>query len=356
MLKKIKDFFPISSGAKRDMFLIFSFLLFLNVFAWGGIFFASKKYPILLGLAVVAYGFGLRHAVDADHIATIDNTTRKLMRDGKKPVGVGLFFSLGHSTVVILLSVLVAFSAKFVSENLPAFKVTGAIIGTSISCLFLLAIGIINLIAFLEIFSTWRTVVKHTGEELDTHFVVQIENPGGILTKILAPVLRAVDASYKMYFVGFLFGLGFDTASEIGLLSISALGASSNIPVAYVLLIPFVFMAGMTLVDTLDGILMLRAYGWAYVMPIRKLYYNMNITLVSVITALFIGGVEGVQLISQKLALNSSVFAIINRISLDNMGFFIILIFAFCWIVSIAMYKFQGYENLDFTVSPNGRA
>lgn len=259
-------------------------LLIFNGGVWLLIFLSAQFYPLFLGLAVLSYGFGFRHAVDADHIAAIDNVTRKLIHEGQKPVAVGFFFSLGHSTVVIILSALVAISASFINQNLPKFSTIGSLIGTSFSSLFLLTIGVINLIAVIEIISTrHQTQVLSFGNK-------------GILTRILKPLLKTVRVSWQMYFIGFLFGLGFDTATEIALLSISAASAMQGIPVLTILLLPLAFTASMTLIDTLDGILMLKVYGWAYIEPARKFYYNLIITLISAVTALLIGGIQALQI------------------------------------------------------------
>ncbi len=330
---------------KKRLFLIFAFLLGSNLLVWIFILLASKTSPVILGLASLAYGFGLRHAVDADHIAAIDNTTRKLMQDGKKPVAVGLFFSLGHSTIVIMLSALVALSASFVNQNLPAFKETGSLIGTGISSFFLLLIGIINLVVFIDIVKMWRKVVD--GGTYDDVTLVDHLHNRGLLARIFKPVLKTVQNSWNMYLVGFLFGLGFDTASEVGLLSVSAISGAKGMPIWDIILLPLAFTAGMALIDSLDGILMLGAYGWAYVKPIRKLYYNMNITFISVVIALFIGSVEGLQLISEKTRMSGWFIDLVNRLNFENLGYFIIASFFISWIASIAIYKLRRYDLLE---------
>lgn len=298
---------------------------------------------MFFGLLVLSYGLGLRHAVDADHIAVIDNTMRKFIHEGKRPVTIGLFFSLGHASVVILLSLLVAFSASFVQHNLPQVQKTGEIIGAMVSAFFLLAVGLINLISFVDIIKTWEKVVKSNHKEKLIHTHIDIK---GIMVQILRPVLKTVHESWHMYVVGFLFGLGFDTASEVGLLSISAASAARGMPVMYILLLPIAFTAGMALVDTFDGILMLGAYGWAYVNPIRKLYYNMNITFISVIIAFFIGGIEALKLLISEFNWKGSIFDFISGIEFGNFGYVIIVAFLLSWIVSIAIYKYKGYDRL----------
>lgn len=337
-----------SPELKKRLLAIFIILAIFTCAVWGYAFIVAQKFPVMLGLVILAYGLGLRHAVDADHIAAIDNTTRKLMQEGKKPVAVGFFFSLGHSTIVILLSFLVAISASFVKHTLPALQNAGGIIGTSISGFFLIMIGIINLIVLLDIYGMWRKVIKKKGTyknlPIDDHLAKR-----GVTVRILKPFLQSVTHSWNMYIVGFLFGLGFDTASEVGLLSISAASGASGMPFGNIVLLPFAFTAGMCLIDTLDGILMLGAYGWAYIKPIRKLYYNMNITFISVFVALFIGGIEALQVIFSQLKLSGGFYDLINNVDFGKLGYFIIVIFILSWLFSIGIYKFKKYDLLDET-------
>ena len=343
LLKHIHSLWNKSSGKVRQRIVVlFTIVLLVTISVWvGGIFF-SQKHPLLFGLIAIAYGLGLRHAVDADHIAAIDNTTRKLMTDGKKPVAVGLFFSLGHSTIVFILSILVASLSLFIKHLLPSLQSTGFAIGTSVSSFFLLLIGFINLIAFLDILRIFKTVTKNG--KYKKNFTVDYFQVGGLLTRIFKPFLRMVTTSWHMYFVGFLFGLGFDTASEVGLLSISAASSTTGISFGEILLLPLAFTAGMALIDTLDGVLMLGAYGWAYVEPVRKLYYNLNITLVSVIIALFIGGVEAMQLLSSAFKFNNKFFQLINAIDLAKLGYITIFIFIVSWMISFLIYKIRRYD------------
>ncbi len=231
------------------------------------------------GLILLAFGLVLRHAVDADHIAAIDNTTRKLTAEGQKPLFVGFFFALGHSAVVILLSAAIAMSSSL-AQSLPLLKETGSIIGLSISSVFLILVGLINLSALKDI---------------------KGGAPNGFMSKLLKPLSKIVTESSQMFYIGFLFGLGFDTATEIGLLSISAATAISGIPFWEIMLLPLAFTVGMTVIDTLDGILMHRAYNWAYINPTRKLYYNLGITLLSAGVALSIGIKELLEVINRVL-------------------------------------------------------
>ena len=334
---------------RRRIIAIYSFLICLNIFVWVALFLEARRYPVLLGLATVAYGFGLRHAVDPDHIAAIDNTTRKLMQDGKRPVGVGFFFSFGHSTVVFVLSILVAVSASLVKQHLTDWKSVGGQIGTWVSGGFLMLIAIINLVVLVDIFKTWRIVVRggtYNQDTLDDYL-----NNRGLLARIFKPLLLVVRESWNMYIIGLLFGLGFDTASEVGLLGMSATASQGGMPIWYILVLPLLFVAGMSLIDTTDGILMLGAYGWAYVRPVRKLYYNMNITLISVIVALFIGGLELLQVISQERNFTGGVWDWANNIPFNALGFYIIGIFAVSWIISMAVYKLRKIDLLDAALS-----
>ena len=341
---------------RRRLVGIYALLIGFNAVVWGALLVASARYALLSGLAPVAYGFGLRHAVDPDHIAAIDNTTRKLMRDGKRPVAVGFFFSLGHSTVVFALSVLIALSAAFVKANLPHMRSVGAAIGTAISGSFLLLIAAINIIALVDIYRTWRTVTR--GGDHDEATLEACLSNRGVLVRVFRPMLNVVTNSWNMYVVGLLFGLGFDTASEVGILGMSATAGAGGMPVWFILLLPLLFVAGMSLVDTTDGIAMLAAYGWAYVRPVRKLYYNMNITLISVLVALFIGSIEVLQVIGSETGATGSVFSWANGIPFADMGYYIIGIFTVSWLVSVAVYRLRGFERLDdalATVHTSGR-
>ena len=342
-------------GTRRRVLALYGGLIGFNVLMWGLALLASLQYPLILGIAAIAYGFGLRHAVDPDHIAAIDNTTRKLMHEGKRPVATGFFFSLGHSTVVILLSVALAFATSYVKTNLPQFRATGSIIGTSISAVFLLVIGTINLVVMVDVYRQFRRV--RAGEDYDDKSLDDYLSNRGLLARMFRPALRLVDTSWKMYPVGVLFGLGFDTASEVGLLAITAgFGASGQIPAFYIILFPLLFAAGMSLVDTTDGVLMLGAYGWAFVKPIRKLYYNLNITAVSVLVAMVIGAIEALQVIGAQTGGihasargqvgNGPFWGFINTLDISKLGYVIIGIFVLSWLASTVYYKVRGLDAI----------
>lgn len=322
--------------------LLFLFLIIVTVLT---VYF-SKLYPILLGLVFLSFGLGLRHAVDADHIAAIDNTTRKFMHERKNPVFVGFFFSLGHSTIVILLSLLLIFSTKFVQANIPYLQQIGALLGTFVSSFFLLLIGVINLFIFLEIFHSFVHVVK-TKSPLFAHAHTYVHT-SGLFMRIFTPLTKAIAKDWHMYFLGFLFGLGFDTASEIALLTLSAT-ALDKLSIFAIVLLPLSFTAGMAFIDSLDGVLMIGAYGWAFIKPIRKLYYNLTITCISVFIALFIGSVEALQLFGQLFKIKNGLFSAIYAMSISNLGFFIIAVFLLSWVISLLLYKIKKYDQLPIS-------
>ena len=282
---------------------------------WVWALIAFRDFPLLLGAALLAYSFGLRHAVDADHIAAIDTVTRKLMQEGKQPVAVGLFFSLGHSTIVVLASVAVAATAAAFKDQLEALQTIGGFVGTLVSASFLLAIALINIIILAGIYRTFRRL-KAGGRYIDEDLNMLLAQRG-LLARIFRPLFRIVSQSWHMYPLGFLFGLGFDTATEVGLLGISAAEASKGLSAWSILAFPALFTVGMSLIDTTDSILMLGAYGWAFVKPIRKLYYNMTTTFVSVVVALAVGGIEALRLIGDKLSLDGPFWTMIGSLN-DN--------------------------------------
>jgi high-affinity nickel-transport protein len=337
--------FDDSPGETRSKIAaIYALLIAANAGAWALAFVAFAGRPLLLGTALLAYTFGLRHAVDADHIAAIDNVTRTLMQAGKKPVSVGFFFSLGHSSIVIALSAAIAFAATVVHASMPGLESIGGVIGTSISALFLYAIAAINLVVLIEVYRTFRRVRQ--GEAYTDTAAV---NGGGLLCRFFAPLMRLIGSSWQMFPLGVLFGLGFDTATEVGILGIAALEAGKGLPVYAIMVFPLLFTAGMCLLDTTDGVLMLGCYGWAFVKPIRKLYYNLNVTLVSVLVAALVGTVEALSIIGPQLGYKGAVWNAVAQTS-DNFGVVgigIIGIFVLSWAVSTAVYKIRRYDELE---------
>ena len=341
-----------SRGVRNRVLGIYVFLVAFNLLAWIFALIAFANSPALLLLAVTAYTFGLRHAFDADHISAIDNVTRKLMQEGKRPVGVGFFFSLGHSTIVVAMTVLIALAAVAV-QNFDNLKAIGGLIGTTVSSLFLFLIAAINIVILIDIFKTFHAV-RH-GEEYNDSSLDETLNQRGLMGRFFRPLLRMTDQSWKMYPVGLLFGLGFDTATEVGLLGIAATTAGKGIPVISILIFPMLFTAGMSLMDTTDSILMLGAYGWAFVKPIRKLYYNLNITLISVIVALVIGSIEALSIVADQLNLSGGFWDVLGNLS-DNFGLIgvvIVLLFIASWIISTIVYKVKRYDDLEVKMASN---
>jgi nickel/cobalt transporter (NiCoT) family protein len=325
---------------------VYGILLAFNCGAWIWAGVAFHSYPVLLGTAVLAYSFGLRHAVDADHIAAIDNVTRKLMQEGKRPVAVGFLFSLGHSTVVVLGSAAIAGAALTLQHRIDAFRNIAGLIGTLISASFLFAIAIVNLIVLRSVYRTFVRVRRgepYVAEDLDLLLAGR-----GFLARVFRPMFRMINRSWHMYPLGVLFGLGFDTATEIGVLGISATEASDGLSFWAILVFPVLFAAGMSLVDTTDNILMLGAYGWAFVKPIRKLYYNVTITCVSVTVALVVGGIEALGLLAGHFHFKGRFWDGVGMLN-DNfgtLGYFIVALFVMSWIVSIVVYKWRGFDDL----------
>jgi len=337
----------ISSGVKGRIVSLYALLIGFNAGAWIWALMAFHNHPILLGTAFLAYTFGLRHAVDADHIAAIDNVTRKLMQQGKRPVGVGFFFSLGHSTIVFGLSAVIALTSAAIKNRFDSLESIGGMIGTSISAFFLLAIAVANLIVLVSVYRTFQHV-KRGGQFVDEDLNLILAKRG-FFGRIFRSLFRLIEHGWQMYPVGFLFGLGFDTATEVGLLGISAAEATKGLSLWSILVFPTLFTAGMALIDSTDGILMLGAYGWAFVKPIRKLYYNMTITLVSVLVALLIGGIEVLTLIGDHFKIQGAVWDMIG--SLNNnfgfIGFVIIGVFVVSWTVSIIIYRINRYDEIE---------
>lgn len=327
--------------------ITYAALITANVAAWACTLVAFIDRPILLGTAFLAYMFGLRHAFDADHIAAIDNVVRKLMRDGKAPYSVGFFFSLGHSTIVAIASVAIAVTAAGVQGKLDAYHNIGGVIGTTASAVFLLIIGISNLVILK---SVWLVFARaRRGETIIDEDLDVLLAGRGLLTRIFRPLFGVVSRSWHMYLIGFLFGLGFDTATEIGVLGISATQAVQGVSFWTILIFPALFAAGMSFMDTTDSVLMTRAYGWAFVNPIRKLWYNLTITATSVVVAIFIGGLEALGLIGDKLGLKGGFWTVVSGLngSLANVGFAVFGIFIAIWVVSALVYRARKFDHLQ---------
>ncbi len=332
---------------------MFGFILFLHVAAallmWKattGNYKLSDGSLFGWGTAALAYTLGMRHAFDADHISAIDNTTRKLMSEGKRPLAVGFFFSLGHSSVVFMLAVLLNFGIKALGSQLKDNKsslhhYTG-LIGTTISGTFLMLIAILNLVILVSIIGVFTQMRKGTynEEELEKHL-----NSRGLLMRFFGPIARRIDASWKMYPLGILFGLGFDTATEIGLLVLAGSSVIAGLPWWAIISLPLFFAGGMSLLDTIDGSFMNFAYGWAFSKPVRKVYYNIVITGLSVAVAFFIGGLEISQVFAQQLNLTGGFWDYARAFDLNSAGFIIVGGFAGVWAVALLLWKYGKIEE-----------
>ena len=308
-------------------------------------FVIGESSVLLAGLGIAAYAFGLRHGVDADHIVAIDNTTRKLMHEDKRPLTVGTWFSLGHSTVVFLLVVGLILTTRVIAEQIPALKSTGAVIGLTVSGVFLILIGLVNALIVLGIYRVFVELKRGHGQaspaELD-----EMLNKRGFLNRLFHSLFRMIREPWQIYPVGVLFGLGFDTATEIALITISVgVGLSSAIPIWMVLILPFMFTCGMVLVDTTDGITMRMAYGWAFLNPMRKVYYNLTVTLLSVLVAFGIGGIEILHLFAVQLGLSGPFWGWLDNLDFEYLGFGIIGMFVVAWLVSVLYWKYKGYDK-----------
>jgi nickel/cobalt transporter (NiCoT) family protein len=348
MTRLVKALFGDEQGQMRQKISgLYALLVAFNIAAWAWAFIAFHHYPLLMGTSLLAYSFGLRHAVDADHIAAIDNVTRKLMQAGKRPISVGLMFSLGHSTIVVLASAAIAATAMALQHRMDGFKEIGGLVGTLVSTLFLFAIAWMNLLILRSVLRAFRRVQR--GEPyVDEDFDMLLADLG-FLSRLFRPLFGLITKSWHMYLLGFLFGLGFDTATEIGVLGISAASAAQGMPIWSILVFPMLFTAGMTLIDTTDSILMLGAYGWAFVKPIRKLYYNITITTISVVVALLVASIEGLGLVADRLHPGGAFWQGVGSLN-DNfglIGYVIIGVFLVSWFVSAAVYKWKRFEDIE---------
>jgi len=330
------------------------FIVALHVVGWGILMLvvAPRQYHVGsagvfgIGLGITAYTLGMRHAFDADHIAAIDNTTRKLMADGQRPLSVGFWFSLGHSSVVFglcfLLGIGVRALAGEVADDRSALQQTTGLIGTTVSGVFLYLIGIINLVILLGIIKVFRQMRQGTYDEAALEDQL---NNRGLLNRILAGATRAVRRPWQMYPIGLLFGLGFDTATEVSLLVLAGGVAVFNLPWYAILTLPVLFAAGMSLLDTIDGCFMNFAYGWAFAKPVRKVYYNITITGLSVAVALIIGTIELVSIIADQLEITTGPLAAIAGLDLNNVGYVIVGLFVLTWVVALVVWRLARIED-----------
>lgn len=344
---------------RPTLFGIVATVVTLHVVGWG-LFLHYSSQPQYHGLAdgkgglvyagagALAYSFGLRHAFDADHISAIDDSTRLMLAMKKKPLAVGLFFSLGHSTIVLALSVFIAFAARKAVEFQHSFAETGGIIGASVSAFFLYLVGILNLVILVGILKVWRQA--KSGQFSHEH-LTELLNERGLLRRVFRGLFKnGFNRAWQLYPVGVLFGLGFDTATEVALLGISATVAvgtvGGTLPPLAIIALPLIFAAGMSLMDSLDGIFMTKAYSWAFTSPLRKIYYNITTTGLSIFVALVIGTIELVQVLSEKTDIeNLPVFGSIAAIDLGSMGYWIVGSFIGAWVVSVLIWRLGRYEQ-----------
>jgi nickel/cobalt transporter (NiCoT) family protein len=304
----------------------------LHLLGWGLFAYYVRSNPALVGLGTLAYTFGLRHAFDADHIAAIDNTTRKFLQDGRKPLGVGFFFSLGHSTVVFGLAGGLAVATAAVKAKIPTLQHWGGWIGTGVSGSFLLAIGVLNLLVLVDVLRIFGDMRRGGLDE--ERLEARLLDRGLMSRGVLKRLGDRIRKSWQMYPLGVLFGLGFDTATEVGLLALSAGAAGRHMPFLAVLALPLLFAAGMSLLDTADGAFMAHAYGWAFASPVRKVYYNITVTALSVTVALGIGGAELLQLVARAAWLD-----------VNTLGYAIVGLFVLTWAASALVWKTQRIEQ-----------
>jgi high-affinity nickel-transport protein len=328
-------------------------VLLLHVVGWGVLIgivapqhLAAGSQVFGVGLGVTAYTLGLRHAFDADHIAAIDNTTRKLMADGRRPVSVGFWFSLGHSSVVFGLCVLLALGVRAlagqVENDTSGLQQTTGLIGTLVSGVFLMIIGVLNLVVLRQIFGVFRGM-RHG--EYDEQALEEQLDKRGFMNRILGGATKSVTRPWHMYPIGLLFGLGFDTATEVSLLVLAGGAAAFNLPWYALLTLPVLFAAGMSLLDSVDGCFMNFAYGWAFSKPVRKVYYNLTITGLSVAVALVIGAVELDSILVDKLGITSGPLASIGNLDLNSVGYAIVALFVVTWVLALTVWRLGGIEE-----------
>jgi high-affinity nickel-transport protein len=333
----------VTAREKSQLWWFTAVVVALHGVGWTMAALAAREYPVLMGLAGLAYTFGLRHAFDADHIAAIDNTTRKLMEPGRRPFGVGFFFALGHSTVVLLMTLAIALVARSVAAELPALRALGSYFGTTISGVFLYAMGIVNLVVLIDVYRVFRAMRRgqYDAAKLEATLMRR-----GVMNRWLGGLFRLVSRPRQMYWVGLLFGLGFDTATEVALLTTAGVAASQELPLVAVLSLPIVFAAGMTLLDSADGILMCGAYGWAFANPLRKVFYNLTITGLSVVVALFIGTIQLVSIVTDRiLNIHTGIWGVIQDLDVQTVGYLVAGLFAASWLTSLAVWRFGRLDD-----------
>ena len=357
--RKLREHLRFERSELPALFGVLGVVAFLHIAGWGLFihYNSDPKYHSLVdgkgaliyaGAGALAYSFGLRHAFDADHISAIDDTTRLMLAKGKKPLGIGLFFSLGHSTIVLALSIGIAFAAKQAVKFQQNFAETGGLIGASVSAFFLYLVGILNLVILFGVIKVWKQA--KSGKFSHEH-LTELLNERGLMKRIFRGAFaKGFDNSWQLYPVGVLFGLGFDTATEVALLALSATAAvgtvGGTLPPLAIIALPLIFAAGMSLMDSLDGIFMTKAYSWAFTSPLRKIYYNLTTTGLSIFVALVIGTIELVGVLAEKTSIAEyQPFTAIANIDLNRVGYFIVASFVAAWLFSVLIWKFGRYEE-----------
>lgn len=342
-----------SPAERRSLTGMFSFIAFLHLLGWGLLILASSQHYQLhsksvlgIGTGVLAYTLGMRHAFDADHIAAIDNTTRKFMSEGKRPMSVGFFFSLGHSSVVFTLTLLLGIGAHALGNQVrnthSALHHYGGLVGTIVSGSFLYLIAILNLVILVSIVKLFVQMRqgRFDDSELEKHL-----NSRGFMMRFFGPIARSIDRPGKMYPLGILFGLGFDTATEVAFLVLAGTSVASGLPLWAILSLPILFAAGMSLLDTIDGSFMNFAYGWAFSKPVRKVYYNITITGLSVVVALYIGTLEIMQVLANQLNLTGGIWSYAGNFNINSAGFTIVALFVAIWAFALLYWKYGKVEQ-----------
>ncbi|WP_428309429.1 HoxN/HupN/NixA family nickel/cobalt transporter [Hydrocarboniphaga sp.] len=336
--KSLTGFMTFTPGEWARLSGIYGVVAVLHLLGWGLYLHFAAMYPALIGLGFVAYMLGIRHAFDADHIAAVDDSVRFMLQKGKRPLGTGLFFALGHSSVVLILSIVIAFAGVVVKQQLPGMQDVGKIIGTAVSGSFLLIIGVLNLLVLMDILKLWEKA--RTGAHSHAH-LDQLLSQRGLLNRLFGTRLQKVlNHSWQMYPLGLLFGLGFDTASEVAFLGMTAGASAGDLPIGAVLSLPLLFAAGMAIMDTTDGVLMSKAYDWAFLNPVRKIFYNAATTGLSVTVALVIGSIELSQVLIAQLGLHGRLSDFIASLDFGVLGYLIVGLFLLAWCLSVAVWKF----------------
>lgn len=320
----------------------FVVILLLHILGVVFLMIGGASHPLIIGMGVVAYTLGLRHAFDADHIAAIDNTVRKLLEQQRHSMGVGFYFSLGHSSVVFLMAVMLGLAVHWAQSHLAGFQATGGLIGTLVSGFFLLLIGLLNLVILIQLIQLSR---KLKYEEIGESQINELIESRGLIMRFVGPLFQLINQSWHVFPLGFLFGLGFDTASEVSLLALSAGASQHTVPFLGIIALPILFASGMSLLDTLDGVFMTNAYHWAFERPARKLFYNITMTAISVIAAIIIGGIEIIQLIGEKQHWDHGFLGWLTQLDFGWLGYILVIILILSWLIALLIWKVGHFEE-----------